>query len=123
MDANLQALEESYTQADDLYQFMSDNFPSFKDWQEFELTNGDTIDEWEEHRLWRIKEQAKAGLVSSAVKGNAAAWQAVRHLLSIPSNPVGRPKGTALERDPDYQAALEARLQSELDQDVARMKS
>ena len=120
MQANL---EEAYTQADDLYQFMVDNFSSFKEWQEFETTNGELIDEWEEHRLWRIKEQAKAGLVGAASKGNAAAWQAVRHLLSIPTNPVGRPKGTALERDPDYQAALEARLLDDYNKDVNRLNN
>lgn len=116
-------LEKAYTQSDDLYQFMSENFSSFSEWQHFEIDNETLIASWEEHRLWRIKEQAKAGLVGSAVRGNAAAWQAVRHLLSIPTNPVGRPSGTKLERDPDYQAALEARLLGEYADDVDRMKN
>ncbi|WP_346906541.1 hypothetical protein [uncultured Roseibium sp.] len=118
-DKRLFDFKAAYVQSDNLWDFVQSHFPDFQRWLAFEEENKEAIDKWEEERLFRILECTTSGLVTQAMKGNAAAVTHLRSILGM-SRPVGRPKGTR-NLSPEYQEAIQRRILDEYEQDAVRL--
>ena len=120
-DKDKEKLKRSYIDAEDLYvDFVQAHFDTFNSYLQWETDSADLIANWRIEREFRILEGCKAGLNIQALKGNAAAVTNLRALLGMTNAP-GRPRGTRIENDPEYQATLEQRLHEDFANDVARL--
>jgi len=112
-------MRPSYVNADNLYDWVGDNFKSFDDWRIYENGNNETLALWEAERMFRIVEGAKSGLITEVLKGNASAVSQLKSLLGF-SNPVGRPRGSG-NVDEETKQAFESKILDDFSADVARM--
>ncbi|QBG34383.1 hypothetical protein [Litorilituus sediminis] len=112
-------LRMSYVNADNLYEWVGDNFKNFDCWRNYEEKNRDQINLWEDERLFRIVEGAKSGLINEVLKGNASAVSQLKSLLGF-GRPVGRPKGTTNLGD-EHKAAIELKVTEDYSADIERL--
>lgn len=118
-DEQKNSMRTSYVNADNLYEWVGDTFKCFDDWCAFEDANRETINLWEDERMFRIVEGAKSGLITEVLKGNASAVNQLKSLLGF-NNPVGRPKGSG-NIDEETKAAIENKTLDDFSFDIARL--